>query len=249
MRRRARRVASVRRVVYLLYLDESGKSGPRDFDQPWYVLGGLIIHDRAWHAIEADLNARIDTLVPPPRPETWELHMAHIFHGKRHFREMPRETRYALVDAAFDVLDAHAATLIMVAIDKRAHAERYATPDPVESIAYMLMLERFNSYLDRQHDPLGAVVCDEQKEREGATRQAHAYYRRQGTGWQRIDHVIETPFFTPSHWSRMLQLIDVATYWTAKHLKSGDESYWPRIERRLDRYPHHRGSGLKTFPR
>lgn len=235
--------------MHFLYLDESGKSGPQDFTQPWYVLGGLIIHDSRWHAMEADLNSRIDALVPPPRPDTWELHMAHIFHGKSHFRQMPRETRYGLVDAAFDVLDEHEATLIMVAIDKHAHAERYAAPDPVEGIAYRFMLERFNAYLARREDGLGAVVCDEQKEQEGATRRAHSFYQRQGTGWQLIDHVIETPFFTPSHWSRMLQLVDVATYWTAKHLKSGDDRYWPRIEQRLDRYPNHRGSGLKIFPR
>ena len=30
--------------VHLLYLDESGKSGPKDFSQPYYVLGGMIVH-------------------------------------------------------------------------------------------------------------------------------------------------------------------------------------------------------------
>jgi hypothetical protein len=233
--------------VHFLYLDESGKSGPQDFQQPWYVLGGLIVQDSRWHAMEADLNSRIDALVPPPRPETWELHMAHIFHGKSHFKRMPYDTRYGLVDAAFDVLHEHQATLILVGIEKRAYSEgRWS--DPVESVAYRFMIERFNNYLRRQEDHLGAVVFDEQKEQEGATRRAHSRYRRQGTGWQTIDNILETPFFTPSHWSRMLQLVDVATYWAAKYLAGGDDRYWPQIEELLDCWPDYRGKGLKTFP-
>jgi Protein of unknown function (DUF3800) len=78
--------------VHLLYVDESGKSGLRDRAQPFYVLGGLIVHDQQWLAMEQDLNARIDVLVPPPRPNTWELHMVEIQNGKGHFKGMPRAT-------------------------------------------------------------------------------------------------------------------------------------------------------------
>jgi hypothetical protein len=31
--------------MHLLYLDESGKSGPRDLTQAFYVLGGLIVRE------------------------------------------------------------------------------------------------------------------------------------------------------------------------------------------------------------
>ncbi len=235
--------------MHFLYLDESGKSGPKDFTQPWYVLGGVVVHESRWVAMEASLNARIDELVPPPRSDDWELHMAHLFHGKSHFKGMPKATRYALVDAVFDAIDAHDAKVIVVAIDKRAHDRKYYEPDPVEGLAYRFMIERFNTYVGRHEDKLGLVVCDEQKELEKATRHAHSHYRRLGTGQAVIDHVIETPFFTPSHWSRMLQVVDVVTYWTALHLRGKTEpSYWDRIEPRLDRYPLHTGKGLKLFP-
>ena len=68
--------------MHFLYLDESGKSGKLDYTQPFYVLGGLAVHESVWLAMETDLNARIDALVPPPRDFHWELHMVELFHGK-----------------------------------------------------------------------------------------------------------------------------------------------------------------------
>ncbi|MBS1846399.1 MAG: DUF3800 domain-containing protein [Actinobacteria bacterium] len=234
--------------MHLLYVDESGKSGPRDYTQPWYVLGGLILPEEKWKAAERDLNEAIDAVVPPPRSDDWELHMTLIAHRKKHFSSMPEADRFSLVDAVFDVMEWHDLKLIFVAIDKEKHQKKYARPDPVERFAYMLMLERFNYCAGRQN-AIGLVVADEQKEVELSTRKAHSRYRRDGTGMSRIDHVIETPFFTPSHWSRPLQMIDVATYYVARHLRGATTaSYWERIERRLDGYPDYEGKGLKTFP-
>jgi hypothetical protein len=236
--------------VHLLYLDESGKSGPKDFTQPWYVLGGLVVPEDGWQAVEADLNARIDAIVPPPRSDSWELHMSQLYHRKGPFAGMPSPERFGLVDAVFDVMDQHDLKLIFVGVDKKGLRQKYRYPDSVEEIAYRLMLERFNTYVGRhQGDQLGLVVSDEQKEIELATRKAHSRYRRDGTGVAQIDQVIETPFFTPSHWSRMLQMIDVATYYVARHLRGATTAtYWGRIEQRLDGYPSYAGKGLKTFP-
>jgi hypothetical protein len=151
------------------------------------------------------------------------------------------------------VVERHEPTVIVVGIDKEAHHRQYVRPDPVEEVAYLFMLERFDAYLGHQDDALGLVVSDQQKELESATRRAHSRYRRDGTRWQKIERVIETPFFTPSHWSRMLQVTDVVTYWAARYVKTRGSTmifhgHWDRIEKRLDGYPYYRGKGLKTFP-
>ena len=242
------------RWMHLLYVDESGKSGPLDFSQAYYVLGGLIVHETKWRAMEADLNGRIDILVKPPRPEDWELHGVQLHHGKGRFKSTGRGVRRQLTEAVFDVLDAHRPTLLMVAIHKKRHREKYGSnAQPVEELAYRFMIERFNTYVGRQPDKIGAVVCDEQKQLEARTRRAHSRYRREGTGPTAIEHVIETPFFTPSHWSRMLQIVDVATYWVARSASGGKRReeaapYWQRVVVHLDCYPKHLGKGLKIFP-
>jgi hypothetical protein len=240
--------------VYVLYVDESGRSGLYDFDQPFFILGGLAFHDSEWKAIEADLIARVDALVPPPRPVGWELHMAHMFHGKGHFRGMPRSTRNALVDAVIEVFDQHTMTLLMMAVDKAAHVAKYAYPVSPARLAYEFMIERFNTYLNRRSDKVGMIVSDDQKGEEKTIRDAHESYRRQGTSQAKIDAVIETPFFVPSHRSWMIQIIDVATFWCNRALKDKragkpEPVPWTRLKAHLDEIgvPPRR-VGLKIFP-
>jgi hypothetical protein len=160
--------------VYLLYTDESGKSGLRDTVQPYHALGGVVVHDANWQAVERDLIARIDALVPPPRPAGWELHMTDIWNGKGFFRRLPRATRESLWNAVIDVIDAHRLTLFMMVIDKAAHVARYSTPQSPESLTYEFMIERFDKFLHRQSDRVGMVIADEAKGHEDSIRRAHA---------------------------------------------------------------------------
>jgi hypothetical protein len=85
---------------------------------------------------------------------------------------------------------------------------KYFYPQPPARLAYEYMIERFDRYLSRKQDRLGMIVSDEQKG-ERTIRAAHEAYRRRGTSQQMIDHVIETPFFAPSHNSWMIQIVDV----------------------------------------
>ncbi|MDO8208948.1 DUF3800 domain-containing protein [Conexibacter sp. CPCC 206217] len=212
--------------------DESGKSGLKDLKQPFHVLEGLAVHDGQWQAMEKPLNARIDTLVPPPRAQTWELHMTDMVNGKGCFRGVNRGVREALCNATLDVIDAHRPTFIFIALDKQKHVAKYTTPGPPEDITYEFMIERFDRFLKIKRE-VGVIVSDDQKGSEDQIRRAHSRYRRGGTSWSKIDHIIETPFFAPSHWSRMLQVVDMATW--LPHAGQTDELRLrvERIERAL----------------
>lgn len=239
--------------MYLLYVDESGKSGLDDPDQPHFILGGLAVHESSWQEIEADLDRRIDMLFPPPRPEDWEIHMSEIWSGKGHFKSIATSTRLKLVSAACEVIEDHKPTLFCIVIDKAKLKAQYAYPDPPEDIAYQFMIERFEMFLAK-NDELGVIVSDEQKGAENVIRSAHSGFRKAGTGYVNIDHVIETPFFIPSHWSRMIQLTDLATWFCARHFraKNNGKPLPPEWETclvpRLDCHPNHGGKGLKVFP-
>lgn len=239
--------------MYLLYTDESGKSGLKDLRQPFHVLGGLIVQDKQWQAMEVDLNERIDALVPPPRSHLWELHMTDMVNGKGHFKRMSRTTREALCDAVLDVLGAHRPTIMMMAIDKEKHSKKYYSPDPPEEMTYRFMIERFDIFLGRlPENEVGVIVSDEQKGEEDTIRKAHSKFRKEGTPHS-INCVVETPFFVPSHWSRMIQIIDVCTWLCAKMLrakKAGEPipTQWNRVEPHLDGHPYPNGYGLKVFP-
>jgi len=234
--------------VHLLYLDESGKSGPGDRHQPWYVLGGVIVHESAWRGIGEELGREVDRIFPPPRDDRWEIHMADIHHRKRFFKGAPKAARERLIDAIYAVLELHQPTLIFVAIDKRTVKQHHPVEEPVEQIAYRYMLERFNFHVGRRKEGLGIVILDEQQEWERPTRRSHSRYLREGTEYASIEHVIETPFFTPSHWSPILQIADVVTYHVARKLRGEPCPQWRRIEPLLDCYPQYWGKGLKIYP-
>jgi Protein of unknown function (DUF3800) len=244
--------------MYLLYTDESGKSGLRDPIQPYHALGGVVVHDSDWLAVERDLMGRIDALVPPPRVDGWELHMTDIWNGKGFCRRIPRATREALWGAVLDVIDAHRLTLFMMVIDKAAHVQQYAHPQSPESLVYEFMIERFDRFLHRQGDRVGMVVADEAKGQEDTIRAAHASYRASGTSQQSIHYVVETPFFVPSHYSVMLQLIDVATWWCTRTLRTAPSrdivtgsttvAEWGRLRQWLDVAPSGQIVGFKIFP-
>jgi hypothetical protein len=239
--------------VYFLYVDESGKSGLHDPVQPFHVLGGLIVQESKWLAMETDLNARIDAIVPSPRPHDWELHMTEMVNGKGYFKSMRRQDRRALWDAVLDVIDAHDPTLIFTIVDKQRHVAQYGgNAIAAEDYTYMLMIERFNYFLGRRSE-VGLIVSDDQKGSEDTIRRAHAQYRSHGTGYARMEHVIETPFFAPSHWSRMLQIVDVATWFTNRHLRNQAKGLpgapgGERLTPHLDGYPEHMGRGWKVVP-
>ncbi len=122
--------------MFLLYTDESGKSGLHDPRQPFHVLGGVVVHDQRWQAVERDLMAGIDALVPPPRSPKWELHMTDIWNGKSVFAHTPRIIREQLVDVVLDVIDTHKLTLFFMVVDKQAHVARYASPIAPEVLTY-----------------------------------------------------------------------------------------------------------------
>ena len=239
--------------MFFLYVDESGKSGLHDPNQPFHVLGGLAVSDNSWLEMEADLNARIDALVPPPRPHDWELHMTDMVNGKGWFKGMARQTRRDLSDAVLDVIDAHAPTLIFTIVDKAAHVAKYGSNAiPAEDYTYMLMIERFNHFLGRRSE-VGVIVSDDQKGSEDIIRKAHSEYRKRGTGYAKIEHVIEMPFFAPSHWSRMLQIVDVAAWIVNRALRDKAKGLpgpaeLTRLEKHLDGYPNYMGRGYKIVP-
>jgi hypothetical protein len=124
-------------------------------------------------------------------------------------------------------------------------------------MSYEFMLERFEFYLERgggRHSGrVGVVVLDQQKpQQEESLRAAHERFRREGTSAQRIDLIVEAPFFAPSHASPMLQIADLVAYWCNRLMRSMDKGelpppQWQRLWAHIDR-TRSRDVGFKRFP-
>jgi hypothetical protein len=241
--------------LYILYLDESGKSGLKDPVQPYFVLGGVIVKHEDWRAIETYFERALEPIVPRTlRPVGWELHMVDIEYGKGYCTQVPRATRRKLCETALDVIEHFDLTVLVMVIDKRKMTTKTAwMKKPMDVWAYEFMVERYQHLLRRQQE-LGIVVGDEQKGTEALSRSQHAIWRRSGTSaLNRVDRVIETVFFVPSHHSLMLQLADIVAYWANRAAKSSASlsvvpAQWTRIQRHLDTLNNGKQVGYKLWP-
>jgi hypothetical protein len=241
--------------VFLLYVDESGKSGRNDPQQPFFVLAGVVVKNEDWRAIERGFDRAIEAIVPRPgRPAGWELHMADIEYGKGHFKGVPRQDRRQLCGAVVDVIEDFDLTLMAMVIDKQGlRANTSWASKPPEDWAYEFLIERYQHLLRRQQE-LGIVVSDEQKGADALNRASHALWRRSGTSaLAKVDRILETVFFLPSHHSLMLQLADGVAYWCNRAMRAEaagkpEPPEWTRLAAHLDRLDDGKCVGFKVWP-
>lgn len=241
-------------AVRLMYLDESGKGGLHDASQPFHVLAGVIINAELWNNVETELEARIDAFVPGHRPDGWEIHMADISSGKKHFKGMAPADRFALADRILDLLIDFEMTVILSVVDKDALCAQYAYPEPPHMLCYEFVAERFQRYLASEGE-VGMIIADEQRGAQDELQQWHTYLRRRGNNYLRkMPRIVDTVTFVPSHRSCMLQVADVVAWWCnrwQKALRAGNPipAQWAKVEPRIRRGPKGvDGYGLKVFP-
>jgi hypothetical protein len=242
-------------TVFLLYVDESGKSGLSDPTQPYFVLAGVVVKNEDWRAIETAFDKALEGITPrAKRPAGWELHMTDIMNGKGHFAGTRRSDRRKLCGAVLDLIDQFDLTLIAMAIDKKEVQKKpLSKTKPPDVWAYEFLIERYQHLLRRRQE-LGIVVADEQKGAEALSRVQHASWRRSGTSaLSKVDRVLETVFFLPSHHSLMLQLADGVAYWCHRALRARaagkhDPPEWTRLEAHLDTHDNGKVVGFKVWP-
>lgn len=241
--------------MYVLYVDESGKSGIADPAQPFFVLGGVVVKHEDWRAIETYFEKKLETIVPrASRAAGWELHMVDILNGNGFCKGLPRTVRAELCEAALDTIDQFDLTVLTMIVDKAMLRSKKAWMRKAPDVwAYEFMIERYQHLLRRQQE-LGIVVGDEQKGAEALSRTSHATWRRSGTSaLTKVDRVIETVFFVPSHHSLMLQLADVVAYWAnraakARAAKKAIPDEWKRIQVHIDTTDQGKMVGYKVWP-
>lgn len=78
----------------------------------------------------------------------------------------------------------------------------------------------------RSHDCRVLLIADEAREVEDAAIRDLANYQQVGTAWgfrtERIDHIVDTIHFVPSHTNGAIQLADCATFVAARVRKIRD---------------------------
>lgn len=198
----------------LTYLDESGSS-----DGFHYIFGALLCDITQAKSIETELDqigASISRKYPGEILPSTELHAVEIRHGKGFWRQVKMADRFAVLREVVRAVERASPQFVAQSINIPAYKSRYgADAFPVHRLAMEQILEQVELQMAKFfNDELTILFADEHH----SAPDARANLRRaksapvQGKLSVPLNHIFDTVYFGPSDYSRLLQAVDICTY-------------------------------------
>ncbi|WP_419713897.1 DUF3800 domain-containing protein [Sphingomonas sp. TX0543] len=247
--------------MQMLFIDESGTPPPVDkvAGSPLFVLGGIIIPDRFWHQVKADLDlAKRDFGVGGEIK--WRFFAPH--HKKAHsishldgaHKETLRSRLFAIIRKYKSIK-----TMAVIVDSEAAYRLPYITgPDDLYWYAYKSMTERFQYYLQDitriAGQPInGIIVCDHRgPDDDRRLQELHARLPEgHHDAHSNYKNLVEGLFIAPSHLSVGVQFADMVAGAVLRSRKSADNRFLAQIETTLRKSEagQIQGYGLIDFPK
>ena len=247
--------------MFLSYFDSSGNPGFTD--QEDYVLASVIIREDDWRYVDGRINEIKKKHFPGRDPDSVELHVKDMVDHNGVYEYMDVGKIHSFLDDVFEFLsDAKTPLVIIASLIKKNKI--YPKVD-MELWNYKFVFERFDLYMakngsiDTNVHGCGVVIIDDEK---GGMNQALynklAALLRTGTGYVRLEHIVEWPFFTDSKRRNMIQICDCVSYCIRKKHRSGNmdnfstrrwQKYYSMMEKKFhSKNGKYLGYGLKIFP-
>jgi len=103
--------------------------------------------------------------------------------------------------------------------------------------AFEQIVTRFHTFLTRDGDPasMGMLVYDHDQAVSTQLTERMRRFHVAGTQYAKIRNIVETPFFVDSSLTSMIQLADLAAYYTRRLCENAEEEMFRRFEPRFDR--------------
>ncbi len=199
--------------MLVAYLDES-------FTKNFFCFAAILADE---HAI-LDLSAQLDAVITAAAKDHGfspdaEIHGYPMFHGEDDWANVGVRARVWVFERVIDAILAANVTILLRGTHTHRLLERQARKAyPVsysrEQLCFQHMLQRINAVASR-HDTHALVIADDRDDRD--SHRAHfALYKNFGTPGEymstRLDRLLDTVYFAPSHPSRLLQAADMLAY-------------------------------------
>jgi hypothetical protein len=210
------------------YMDETGNTGRRfdDGDQPIHMILSLIVDETK----VADLHEHMREVGRRHCPDDcdgsdFEFHGGDLYSGSGPFDGRSPAERIEIFDDILQAIEMVDAEVIIRGVHKSGLNRRYARPYHPHDVALMFTIESIER-MARECDCQVLLVADEAKEVEDAALRDLVNYQELGTQWgwrtEKIERIIDTIHFVPSHRNCAIQLADCATYIAARVRKMED---------------------------
>jgi hypothetical protein len=220
--------------VLLCFVDESFKSN-------FYGFGAVVADEEQTRTLTTRMNDIVSPLVEYGVEQRAEVHAHPVFHGKGAWEQVPPRVRVKVFIDVVDAVRTSGATVLLRGVpldslrtlqDARRYRERH-TP---EQVGFLLLLQRVDELASRRGE-YALVIADERDDRE-RHRERFAMYQAFGTPGTymhtRLERLLDTVHFAPSHHSRMLQVADVLAFaWVRSQTVAERDARKQRIMREL----------------
>jgi hypothetical protein len=203
--------------MYLCYFDENKHT----VENPYFFIGGFLVSDKKAIELEKTLSQiAFNFIGSSALTKSSELHGKDLFHGKGNAKGRKIEDRVRVFHDISTFIITNNIKVRMICIDVKRHCEKYCYPMPPYRLGLMLILERFCEVLDKD-DELGIVFGDyEADEVTNAVVDFSEYKINQKTPMyfgRPLGRLIDTCYFTQSHYSRFIQLADLLVYMAGRY--------------------------------
>ncbi|MFK4792748.1 DUF3800 domain-containing protein [Sphingobium sp. ZW T5_29] len=207
-----------------VYFDECKYQDPQ---QPFYWLGALSIAAENISEVEEKANGIAKDFFGTQRlARDTEFHAKDIFHRKRHFSDWDIEKRLACLQRLADLAgDNELVRRLYVRIDPKKMVRSHGWADD----AFMFLVEKVQQDAMSQSAHCILIGDLDGNFSEGSVANL-SRFRDEGTDFvfgHKIDRLIDSVYFIPSHHSRLLQLADAYTY-CLQLCESPDDGKYPR---------------------
>ena len=264
--------------MYLFYVEESGERDYNTKSSQHFILLAVGIAEADWHSLNKKINALKTSYFGTRNVKIKSTFLRNPEKRRRNYldpfkeMELTEEVLTEFVAKIYAFIDAAPLTLFSVVIDKRRMMEQYESPMPATPLAYQMLMERIQTFLEQQQgNPNGLIIHDLIDEKPGLPRShqkeivdLHERLLHEGrTTYKNISNLIEGVHFIPDDQSNFLQLADLMAYNVfrqfTEHSKEWDEGVsltrmtkYPQFERILPKFfrsgARVRGYGIKKFP-
>ena len=225
--------------MQMLFLDESGTAPKKGAKQRYFVIGGVIIPEMAWHNVEKELNTikqdfniygEIKWRFFSPHNKDKDNSLAHLSFDEKN---QVREKIYSIITTRRSIKIISVITSVAAAYDLQG----ITTQDQLYQFTYKPISERFQYFLqDLERDAgsrvNGIIVCDHRAPREDIRLQElhERLLHQDGVFSSTYGNLIEGLFIAPSHWSVGIQLADLVAGAVYRYFESGDDRYFNKIK-------------------
>lgn len=207
--------------MHLFYIDESGQSeysGETDL----FVQCALCLPDSEWKNLNSNLFALKRTYFNSVDVEIKSTWLRYSHECQKHYIAPYHLTKADLIEfvgKVYEILNSYNITLFAAVIDKRQLQKRRDNLEQPNGLAYRLLFESIEVFLNQEVDDFGMVIFDKISDMmlkkhgyEDLLYRQHVRYLEKGTGFLSINRIIEGLLFIPSNENNLIQLADLCAY-------------------------------------